>query len=98
MMRVQFKATKSVPVWNDRHGKWRDGEVKEFGDDVGRHLINTYPNLHEYKQVIPSEDKMMKGASENKTVNVDTDGKIKKGGAISTQSMKTPRSWRRKRK
>lgn len=85
------------PEWRGRGRKWRKGEAKELPGHIARQHLDLFQSpFVEVKKAEPSEDKMMRGAPENKSVSVDSNGKPQRESQ-KPKKVLSPKGWRKKK-
>jgi len=83
--------------WKGRGRKWRKGEAKELPEHEARAHLDLYRSpFIEVKGAKPSEDKMMRGTPENKSVSVDGSGKPKRESQ-KPKNVLNPKGWGKKK-
>jgi hypothetical protein len=96
METITIKLT-GAPEWKGRGRKWRKGDEKEMSEHEARaHLALLNSPFTEVKGAKPSEDKMMHGTPENKSVSADDSGKPEREKQKPKNILK-PKGWGKKK-
>ena len=73
-MKIKFVATPKMRNWVGAGGLWRDGQTQDLPDHVANRLLGLYQSPFVKvggKSITPDSDKMLKGAPENKAVDIE---------------------------